>query len=60
MDFGFVAEAGEVLGNPFNYRDSRTDGMMELAFSRSAQRERSSRPPAFSSCSSTACISSWR
>ena len=39
VDFGLLSEAGEVLGNPFNYRDSRTDGMMELAFSRVPKEE---------------------
>jgi rhamnulokinase len=34
VDFGLVSESGEILGNPFNYRDSRTDGMLQLAFSR--------------------------
>jgi rhamnulokinase len=34
VDFGLLSAEGEVLGNPFNYRDSRTDGMMERAFSR--------------------------
>jgi len=34
VDFGLVSESGEVLGNPFNYRDPRTDGMMERAFAR--------------------------
>jgi rhamnulokinase len=34
VDFGLVSAAGEILGNPFNYRDSRTDGMLEVAFSR--------------------------
>jgi rhamnulokinase len=39
VDFGLLSESGEVLGNPFNYRDSRTDGMMELAFSRVPKEE---------------------
>jgi rhamnulokinase len=39
VDFGLLSESGEVLGNPFNYRDSRTDGMMELAFSRVPREE---------------------
>jgi rhamnulokinase len=34
VDFGLVSQAGEVLGNPFNYRDTRTDGMFEVAFAR--------------------------
>ena len=39
VDFGVLSESGDVLGNPFNYRDSRTDGMMELAFSRVPREE---------------------
>ena len=39
VDFGLVAQSGEVLGNPFNYRDSRTDGMLERAFSRVPREE---------------------
>ncbi|HSU67650.1 MAG TPA: FGGY-family carbohydrate kinase [Tepidisphaeraceae bacterium] len=34
VDFGLVAESGEILGNPFNYRDPRTDGMFQVAFAR--------------------------
>lgn len=29
VDFALIGEDGELLGNPFQYRDSRTDGMME-------------------------------
>lgn len=32
VDFGLIGEDGELLGNPFQYRDSRTDGMMEEVF----------------------------
>jgi rhamnulokinase len=32
VDFGLVGADGDVLGNPFHYRDSRTDGVMERAF----------------------------
>src|SRR2546423_3839312 len=32
VDFGLISKSGEVLGNPFMYRDSRTDGIMEIAF----------------------------
>ncbi|HEX4797513.1 MAG TPA: rhamnulokinase family protein [Humisphaera sp.] len=39
VDFGLVAEDGTILGNPFHYRDSRTDGMMERAF-RKVSREK--------------------
>ena len=34
VDFGLVAEDGSILGNPFHYRDNRTDGMMARAFGR--------------------------
>src|SRR3954468_7530181 len=32
VDFGLVGADGDVLGNPFHYRDSRTDGVMEQVF----------------------------
>ncbi len=32
VDFGLLAEDGTLLGNPYHYRDSRTDGMMDAAF----------------------------
>src|ERR1043165_7642243 len=28
-DYGLLGEGGELLGNPYHYRDSRTDGVME-------------------------------
>jgi len=34
VDFALLDENGNLLENPFHYRDSRTDGMMEKAFSR--------------------------
>ncbi len=34
VDFGLVAKNGEVLGNPFHYRDTRTDGLMQRTFER--------------------------
>ena len=34
VDFGLLDKAGVLLGNPYHYRDSRTDGMMEEAFRR--------------------------
>lgn len=34
VDFGFLAKNGELLGNPYVYRDSRTDGVMERMFAR--------------------------
>ncbi len=32
VDFGLLARGDVLLGNPYHYRDSRTDGMMEKAF----------------------------
>lgn len=32
VDFALVGEDGEILGNPFHYRDKRNDGMMEEVF----------------------------
>lgn len=32
VDFALVGEDGEILGNPFHYRDSRNNGMMEEVF----------------------------
>ncbi|HET6250931.1 MAG TPA: rhamnulokinase family protein [Tepidisphaeraceae bacterium] len=34
VDFGLVAKNGEILGNPFHYRDTRTEGLMERTFQR--------------------------
>lgn len=34
VDFGFIGKNGEILGNPYHYRDSRTDGLMEKTFKR--------------------------
>ena len=33
VDFGLIGKDNVLLGNPVTYRDSRTDGMMEKAFS---------------------------
>ena len=33
VDFGLLGRNDELLGNPFHYRDSRTNGMLERAFS---------------------------
>jgi len=32
VDFGLLAPDGSLLGNPYHYRDRRTEGMMEVAF----------------------------
>ncbi len=32
VDFGLLDASGRLVGNPVQYRDSRTDGMMEKAF----------------------------
>ena len=32
VDFGLLGRNDEILGNPYHYRDSRTNGMLERAF----------------------------
>ncbi len=39
VDFGLLDKAGVLLGNPYHYRDSRTDGMLEEAFRRAPRPE---------------------
>jgi rhamnulokinase len=34
VDFGLLHRNGALLGNPYHYRDSRTDGMLDEAFRR--------------------------
>ena len=53
------AAATSCLGNPYHYRDSRTNGMMEKAFA-IVPAKRSSATPACNSCSSTRSINCWR
>lgn len=33
VDFALIGSDGEILGNPFHYRDERTNGMIDEAFS---------------------------
>jgi rhamnulokinase len=33
-DYGLLDERGNLLGNPYHYRDDRTDGVMDAVFSR--------------------------
>jgi len=39
VDFGLLDRRGDLIGNPFHYRDRRCDGMLEVAFSRVPQAE---------------------
>lgn len=39
VDFGLLDRNGELLGNPYHYRDERTEGMLEEAFKRVPRRE---------------------
>lgn len=39
VDFGLIGSDGELLGNPFHYRDRRTDGMMDEVFKVVPKRE---------------------
>ena len=58
VDFGLLGRGDELLGNPYTYRDTRTNGMLEAALAR-VPRERSSPRPASSSCRSTRSINCW-
>ena len=33
-DYGLLGEGGELIGNPYHYRDTRTDHVMEQVFAR--------------------------
>jgi len=39
VDFGLLDRDGALVGNPYHYRDSRTDGMLEEAFRRVPREE---------------------
>jgi rhamnulokinase len=39
VDFALLDKYGALLGNPFHYRDARTDGMLDEAFRRMPKRE---------------------
>jgi rhamnulokinase len=39
VDFALLDSKGELIGNPVNYRDSRTEGMMEAVFSKVGKSE---------------------
>src|SRR5438270_8017956 len=34
VDFGLLSKDGDILGNPYMYRDARTDGVMDEVFAR--------------------------
>lgn len=38
-DHVLLSKSGEIIGQPFHYRDARTDGMMEKAFRKMPQKE---------------------
>jgi len=39
VDYGLLNAAGELMSPPFNYRDSRTDSMMDAAFKQVSRKE---------------------
>jgi sugar (pentulose or hexulose) kinase len=39
VDFGLLDDKGQLMGNPYHYRDGRTNGMMEKAFELMPKRE---------------------
>jgi len=55
VDYALLGERGELLQNPYHYRDKRTDGVMELVFEKS-QEKRSTAKPESNSCRSTPYI----
>ena len=59
VDFGFLDKAGDLLGHPFMYRDSQTDGMLADAFAK-VPRAEIFEAAGTSSSKSTPSFSSWR
>ena len=55
-DYGLLGERGNLLENPYHYRDSRTDGVM-LRSRPWCRPSGSTRRPAFSFCRSIRCTS---
>jgi rhamnulokinase len=39
VDYGLLDKAGNLLGNPYHYRDHRNDGMLEKAFAKVSKAE---------------------
>jgi rhamnulokinase len=39
VDFGLIGKNGELLGNPYHYRDRQTEGMMEKLFAKIPKEE---------------------
>ena len=39
VDYALLGERGELLQNPYHYRDKRTDGLMELVFDKVSKQE---------------------
>lgn len=39
VDYALLGEGGELLQNPYHYRDKRTDGVMELVFNKLAKED---------------------
>lgn len=39
VDFALLDRQGNLIGNPYHYRDARTDGMLEVAYQRMPQEE---------------------